>query len=332
MKPKIILSILAGILAFPVLGTFAQTAPITFVVLATFDYPGTGNLTRPQKINAGGEIAGEFVDSSGATRGFIRYADGTFSAPIIDPNDTVGFTEGRGINDAGTVCGDYSDGAAFHGFFLTGSTYTQYDVPGALSTLVLGLNNAGDFVGNITASDGSSPAFISLGGNVTTFSAPGATFTAAYQLNSSGQAVGYYVDSSSISHGFARNQAGAIRYPLDPPGTTGTIVFGFNDQDAIVGRYSDSAGATHGLYIVSNHYVTYDYPGSSFTSLNGINDQGLICGRYIDSSGIEHGILLQVRHSRADQPGVESKTLNPPVVAKPVGPVPSAVQHEVPAA
>ena len=66
------------------------------------------------------------------TRGFVRFSDGSFSAPIVDPNDTVGFTEGRGINNSRTVCGDYatSDGN-IHGFFLSGGTFTEYDIPGA---------------------------------------------------------------------------------------------------------------------------------------------------------------------------------------------------------
>ena len=70
----------------------------------------------------------------GVTRGFVRFSNGSFSAPIVDPNDTVGFTEGRGINNSGTVVGDYaaSDGND-HGFFLSGGTFTEYDVPGMLN-------------------------------------------------------------------------------------------------------------------------------------------------------------------------------------------------------
>src|ERR1041385_3118572 len=105
MKPKqIIISILAVLFVFPLMGMFAQQAPNTFSiqVITTFDYPGTGNLTLPQKINERGDVVGEFIDSSAVTRGFIRFSDGSFSDPIVDPNDTVGFTEGRGINNAGT--------------------------------------------------------------------------------------------------------------------------------------------------------------------------------------------------------------------------------------
>src|SRR4026207_1207064 len=115
MKPKqIVISVLAVLFVFPLMGTFAQQAANSgsIEVITTFDYPGTGNSTLPQKINERGDIVGVFIDSNLVSRGFARFSDGSFSVPIVDPNDTVGFTEGRGINNSGTVAGDYviSDG------------------------------------------------------------------------------------------------------------------------------------------------------------------------------------------------------------------------------
>src|ERR1700745_634072 len=140
MKPKqIFISILAGLFVFPFMGTFAQRAANlgSIEVITTFDYPGTGNSTLPQKINERGDIVGIFLDSNGVTRGFVRFSNGSFSAPIVDPNDTVGFTEDRGSNNSRTVCGDYvGSDDNHHGFFLSGGTFTEYDVPGAVSTSV----------------------------------------------------------------------------------------------------------------------------------------------------------------------------------------------------
>jgi hypothetical protein len=301
MKPKHIFNIILAVLfVFPLMGTFAQQAATSgsIEVITTFDYPGTGNQTEPQKINDRGDIVGVFVDSLGVTRGFVRFSDGSFSAPIVDPNDTVGFTQGRGINNSGTVCGDYatSDGND-HGFFLSGGTFTEYDVPGALSTDVLGINNPGNFSGDISNDDLTIQAYISVGGTITSFSVPGAVATLAYQLNNSNKlVVGYYVDASGILHGQYRDANGALHFPIDPSGSVGTVLFGDNDRNWVVGRYADSAGVTHGVFFVPpNKFFTFDYPGTTFTSLNGINDQGFICGRYVDASGIAHGIIARVQ-------------------------------------
>jgi hypothetical protein len=302
MKSKhIIISILAVLLVFPFVGTFAQQAARSgsVEVITTFDYPGPGNLTLPQKINERGDVVGEFIDSSGVVRGFVRFADGSFSNPIVDPNDTVGFTEGRGINNARTLAGDYviSDGT-LHSFFLSGSTFTEYDVPGTIQTNLLSINDAGSFTGGFDP-DGSGvfQAFVSGGGTLTSWSVPAALSTFAYEINNSNQfVVGYFIDGSGVLHGYYRDATGALHFPIDPSGSVATILFGLNDKSWVVGRYADGSGLTHGLFFVPpNQFSTFDYPGSTFTSLNGINDKGLICGRYVDSSGIAHGFLARIK-------------------------------------
>jgi hypothetical protein len=301
MKPKqIFISILAVLFVFPLMGTFAQQAPNSgsIEVITTFDYPGTGNLTLPQKINERGDVVGEFIDSSGVTRGFIRFSNGSFSDPIVDPNDTVGFTEGRGINNSRTVAGDYviSDGT-LHSFFLSGGTFTEYDVPSTVQTNLLSINDVDDFTGGFDP-DGSGifQAFVSVDGTLTPFSVPGAAGTFAYEINNSEEfTVGYYIDGV-ILHGYYRDSSGTLHFPIDPSGSVTTVLFGLNNRNWVVGRYADSGGATHGLiFIPPNQFATFDYPGSTFTSLNGINDKGIICGRFVDASGIAHGFLARIK-------------------------------------
>jgi hypothetical protein len=248
-------------------------------------------------------------------RGFVRFSNGTFSAPIVDPNDTVGFTEGRGINNSRIVCGDYAhpDGSQ-SGFFLSGGTFTEYDVPGAVTTNVLGINDPGDFTGTFDPGSGILQAFISVGGTLTSFSVPAATATLAYQIDNSKQlVVGYYIDSSGLLHGYYRDANGALHFPIDPPSSVETILFGDNNRNWVVGRYVDASGVTHGLFFVPpNKFFTFDYPGSTFTSLNGINAQGFICGRYADASGIAHGFIARVRGTPpTKEAGTEMKALNP---------------------
>jgi uncharacterized membrane protein len=339
MKPKQIFnSILAVLFVFPLMGTFAQQAPNSgsIEVITTFDYPGTGNLTLPQKINERGDIVGEFIDSNGVTRGFVRFSDGSFSAPIVDPNDAVGFTEGRGINNSRTVDGDYVGSDGFlHSFFLSNGIFTEYDVPGAVQTNLLSINDAGDFTGGFDP-DGSGifQAFVGRGGTLTSFSVPGSLSTFAYEINNSKRlVVGYYIDSSGILHGYFRDTNGALHFPIDPTGSVATILFGLNDRNWVVGRYADASGVTHGLFFVPpDRFFTFDYPGSAFTSLNGISDQGFICGRYVDASGIAHGFIARVTGTPpTEQAGPEMKAFNSRSLVTPLNPSPSAWGGAMPA-
>src|SRR5438477_11677028 len=91
MKPKhIFISILAVLFVFPLMGTFSQQAPNSgsIEVIMTFDYPGAGNLTLPQKINERGDVVGEFIVANGVTRDFVRLSDRSCSAPIVDSRAT----------------------------------------------------------------------------------------------------------------------------------------------------------------------------------------------------------------------------------------------------
>jgi hypothetical protein len=289
----------------------------------------------PQKINERGDVVGEYIDSSGVTRAFVRFNDGSYSEPIVDPNDTVGFTEGRGINNSRTVNGDYviSDGTV-HSFFLLNGTFTEYDVPGALQTNLLSINDAGDFTGTFDPGSGIFQAFVNIGGMMMSWTVPGAAATLAYEINNSKQlAVGYFVDSSGILHGQYRDANGALHFPIDPSGSVGTVLFGLNSRNWVVGRYADSSGATHGLFFVPpNNFFTFDYPGSTFTSLNGISDQGVICGRYVDASGIAHGFLARVTGTPpTKEAGPEMKANESRSLVAPLNPSPAAWGGALPA-
>lgn len=285
-----------GFAALAVTGALAETSAFSIQLVSTFDYPGTGNQTRPQKISDKGDIAGVYLDSAAVSRGFTRLANGTFGPPIVDPNDTSNLTEGRGINNSRTVVGDYLDSAgAFEGFFFSHNTFTNYD-PEPTFTIVLGINNVGDFSGSVIPSSGIQSGFVSIGGVMTDFVVPNATASLAYQINGLNQSCGYYIDANSVSHGYWRDSDGSIHAPIDPAGSTTTILFGNNDKNLMVGRYIDAGGATHGiLFAPPNRFLVYDFPGATFTSLNGINRSNKIVGRYTDpATGIDHGIIAEV--------------------------------------
>lgn len=319
MKVKHHLFIAAVLVTLPIIGTVASAA--TIEVVETFDFPGAGKLTEPQKINNRGDIVGAVIDAAtGVTRSFYRGRAGDFSASFAEPNDTGSSTQGRGINDAREICGNYANGddGTIHGYLLSRHVFTGFDIPDTSSTLLLGLNNAGDLAGSEVDNDGvTQNGFVRVGGTITTFAVPDSTATLAYQINASKQSAGYYIDADGIPHGYLRASDGTLAFPVDPEGATATVLFGNNDSNWVVGRYTDAEGITHGLFFTTpGEFVTFDFPGSAFTSLNGINNQGYICGRYVDADGVEHGILAKVN---LDGTGAPNKTNPLPATAlKPV--------------
>ena len=54
--------IVAVLAALPLIGTVASAA--TIEVIETFDFPGAGMLTQPQKINDRGDIVGTVIDAA----------------------------------------------------------------------------------------------------------------------------------------------------------------------------------------------------------------------------------------------------------------------------
>jgi YD repeat-containing protein len=298
----------------------------TLTVLQRFDFPSQNNhrvptaATLPQKFSDQGDIIGTVVDVDGTSKGFIyKYRLGKFSQAFSEPNDTGHNTQGRGINNLRHSCGEYlnaSDGT-FHGYLLKHPSFFDFNVPGATNTIPLGINNNGSFVGTVALNDGTQPAFVSLVQTITLFSVPGATATFAYQLNDSNEIIGYYIDANGITHGFTRDSAGNLTFPIDVAGSAGTILFGNNSLNWGVGRYTDASGATHGLYYITpDNIMSFDapFPGAVFTSLNGINRGGQVCGYYIDAGGTAHGLVAQLDPNATPSP---TPTTTPRATATP---------------
>ena len=80
-------------------------------------------------------------------------------------------------------------------------TFTTLDVPGGSTTQAIGINNAGQVVGDFEDSSGVIHGFINTGGTFTTLDVPGASDTFAFGINDAGQVVGNF-GTSSGQHGF----------------------------------------------------------------------------------------------------------------------------------
>jgi hypothetical protein len=262
-------------------------------------HPGSGNSTTVQGINDLGDMSGYFEDGTGAVRSFIRYADGTFSEPIVEPNDTGNFTLAKDIDNTGRICGYYFSSDVYYpyrGFLLSGTTFTEFG-PGGANDYVTGITDAGDFCGFSNDYPNHEQCFLYLtdGRNVGWVIN---NYSEANAVNIHGATVGDSKDASGW-HGFLRGTAfpfARIESPVDYPGSTSTFFYGLNDGGGvIVGKYLDSAGATHGLILQRpDTWTSFDYPGAVDTSLNGINNHKIVSGYYADTSGIHHGFIGKV--------------------------------------
>lgn len=290
-----LLSAIGVIFASTCLSSSAREKPqLSLQVLATFDYPGS-SLTIPHGINQRGDVAGEFTDITGA-HAFARFSDGSFSLPITHPEDNQGETFGLDINRS-TLVGFYFDLTSFvsHSFAYAGQTFTSLDIPGAISTTAIGLNSANDYCGSVDDGSGVMQAFVSSAGQLTEFVLPGATFTSANAINDLDSVAGVYQLGSANNHGFVRDAAGSLTYPIDYPGATSTILRGINNRGWVAGGYVGTDLVQHGfVFRPPDGFLAYDYPGATFTTFEGINDRGQICGQYKDANGQRHGFIARV--------------------------------------
>jgi len=110
-------------------------------------------------------------------------------------------------------------------------------------------------------------------------------------INLAGAIVGFYVDASSVQHGFVRAAGGTIT-EFDPTGSVFTNPNAIDDLDEITGFYVDASGVGHG-FLRARHgtITTFDAPGAGTAAGQGTFGVGLtpigeIEGVYVDASGV----------------------------------------------
>jgi hypothetical protein len=247
--------------------------------------PGNTTGTFPFGVNTSEAVVGSYVNTSGATSGFL-YADGKYTT--LDYPGSDNFTRASGINDFSEVVGDFlgSDNS-YHGYTYVGGAYMQYDVDkAAASTSLFGINNAGHLVGSRVPLDTFvAEGFTDIGGAVTGFYGSGTDPTYAYAINTSDEVVGRYYDSSNKSHGFYRDARGTIT-EIAYPGATQTACVGINDAREITGNYIDISGISHGFTDINGKFAT-----THFYSTAGVNSRGVFVGYYFGVSGVVSGYL-----------------------------------------
>jgi probable HAF family extracellular repeat protein len=170
--------------------------------------------------------------------------------------------------------------------------YRNVDFTGATTTIVLGVNDLGQYVGLFVDAahtphamwfDGRMLASLDPGGVVGT-----SPRSRAYAINNLGDVVGSYSDVAGNLHGFARR--GHAVTTIDAPDGSPTEAYGINDLGDIIGVTYDADGNTHGFSLRRGVFRSIDLDGSSSTVPLSINDRGEVVGEDIEVAGtIGHG-------------------------------------------
>lgn len=112
------------------------------------------------------------------------------------------------------MVGTYALGGTYHGFQLSGTTYTTIDYPGAVFTAAYGINNNGQIVGFYYGSDTIDHAFRDFSGVFSTVDYPGSSASALTGINDAGQVVGQWFGSGTKA---GYDEHGYLASPI--PGT-----------------------------------------------------------------------------------------------------------------
>jgi hypothetical protein len=177
-------------------------------------------------------------------------------------------------------------------------SFTSFDIPGATSYFVAGINDEGLVAGSWLAADGSEVGFIRFpDGRITTpIEDPNDTsgLTVVRAINDEGVIAGFY--GANVSHGFLLTE-GKFRM-VDFPGADSTALRGINNLGDVSGTYSmiDHNADEFGFIIPRRGpAIRFKLPDPPATSIvaGGINDLRQLVGYYTDATSTLVGFLRQ---------------------------------------
>jgi hypothetical protein len=254
-----------------------------------------------------------------AAPGFASSIDFTYN-DLLFPGSIA--TTVYGVNNNGTVAGDYSN-APGKTFGFTGNPSTSLSTLNLTSpsnspctpvnTVPTGINGSGAVVGAVTGCGATKGSFLTTtsGGSFTDFNPPsslapsGYTFSGgqATDINNSNELVGYFAGikgSSFFFDGYETTNESTFTTIIDPNAgpTSATLPAAINNNGDVVGLYIDStSGNSVGFLFENGQYydvnaANYTNNLAVFTDASGIDAAGDIVGFYKDSSGLSYGFIL----------------------------------------
>ncbi len=232
-------------------------------------------------INDHGKVAGSYTTTGSDMIGFTGSIDGVYEIFSFDGHPT----QGRGINNSGTVTGYYVPGTEMNAFVRSPSgALTQVTKDGiAVVGMVEGITAGGKFVGDYRTAPPSVPARTGFEGYAANYAADVAlpfpvVRIAARGRNINGDISGWFIAAAGEApQGFVI-QAGVTTVLTFPEPNTATYVEGLNDKGELSGSWVDLDGNSHGLALASDlvTWTSFDAPGGTQTQAWQINKHGEI--------------------------------------------------------
>ena len=194
---------------------------------------------------------------------------------------------------------------------LAQGTYTQFDVPGAVFTVGMGIDTVGDLVGYYQDASGNLNGFLFSGGTYTTIDPTGSTFTELTGKNDLGQIVGR---ENAGSGGFLYDVATQTFTAISYPKAGVTYPYAINNAGIIAGEVVYGADKISGFELVGSTYRHIAPPRTVLSLVTGITASG---GLYGQASGKNRTLNLsfaQGKYSRRvipNAPGAVVFGVNP---------------------
>ncbi|WP_180541831.1 hypothetical protein [Nevskia soli] len=262
-----------------ILASPASAQKFTFKHL---EYPGAVQ-TYAQGINAGGEVVGYYVGTSGLANGFV-YQGGTYTGvDITDSSSTWLY----GVNKSGETVGalhrTIGSAAVTVGFTELDGTPTEFIVILARATVGQAINSAGSVVGYAELGLVSSPTYAAIArsasGTIAVLTVTGQSQTWATSINDVGVIAGYASTGTAYTDpvvGFT--QLGSTTQTFQYPGALQTYFTGISNLNEIVGYYANSDGTENGFILANDVFTAFSDPSGIATFPQGVNASGVIVG------------------------------------------------------
>jgi probable HAF family extracellular repeat protein len=209
--------------------------------------------------------------------------DGTNVQTFTYPGAQVP-TDPTAVADNGLIAGNIGTS----GFIKSGSTYSQFSIPGS-NVFTYGINESATVVGAYLGPEiGGGPigwyAFTRSGSQISSYQAPntkGAVAETDFKgINDQGQIAGYYelfVPNPVLWTSFVLT--GSSMAEIAYPGAFETFGEAINDSGDVVGFYDDADLNEHAFLKVGTTYRNIDPTGpSGFSSAISISNSGLVLG------------------------------------------------------